>query len=217
MRKLVALFSIMLIVIAFGCASLSELVTPADKDIDAIKYTVDAGVAEPNEYDGYFNLYKSGKLMQDVDTAYILNRQELEQAVEREDTIHSIHARNTLRNDKVAAQREEALFGETGLIPMIAGIAGFSGLSGVIGLMRKRPGDITKVEMESAINTATGKSKEELSVKERQFIQVVKGVQEFMNTEERLDGDYVLALVESMNKHQDKDTQAAVAVVKKTV
>jgi len=74
--------------------------------------------------------------------------------------------------------------------------------------------------MEQALATATGKTTAELSVKEKQFIQLVKGVQVFMddhqNTTDNKEAVMIKRLKIAMDAKQDIDTQAAVAVVKKT-
>jgi len=182
MKKVViALVSLILIAAGIGCStSLSYLITPADKDQDAVNYAVEAGVAEPNEYKGYFNLDKAIKLMKDVSIAYTIRKQKLVQALEREETTHSILSETTKANRDVALEREEALFGPTGILSVGLTLAGISG-AGVLGLMRKRPGDVTPQEMQNVLAEATGRKQEELTVKEKQFTQLVKGVQTFVN------------------------------------
>ena len=50
------------------------------------------------------------------------------------------------------------------------------GLAGFIGLMRKRPGDVTPEELKKAV----GGQEAELTARERQFAELVKGVQRFL-------------------------------------
>lgn len=211
MRKVIVLLSIMMIIAGVGCAALSEWATPADKDKAAIKYVTDSGVAEPQEYEGYFNLYKSRKLTKDVDTTYVLNKQELEQALAREDTQHNIHHGNAYANQRVSEQREEAIFGKEGLLTLSLSMLGMGGLGGFVGLMRKRPGDVTPAEMEQAITQATGKTSAALSVKEKQFVQLVKGIQDYIKIAPQASVDDLKA---KLSKHQDADTQVAVAAAK---
>ena len=214
MKTIVAVISIMLIVIGLGCAALSSYVTPAEIDKDAVEYAVDSGVAEEEDYGGYPNLVKADRLDKDVDAAHSTVQLSLQQQVQKDDLDYSIHKGVVSTNLITANQREEMLFGETGLLSLGASMAGFGTLTGLIGLMRKRPGDVTKPEMEQALAAATGKTAEELSTKQRQMIQLVKGVQAFMETTNEFE---VKSLKTAMDIAQDKDTQAAVAVIKKTV
>jgi len=215
MKIVIAILSVVLIVIGMGCAALSQCVTPAEVDKDALRYAVDAGVTELSDYNAWYpNLAEAERLVRDVDAANLLNQQELQHLMEKDNAQYSIHRGVTINNRQVGQQREEMLFGETGLLSLGLSMAGFGSLTGLLGLMRKRPGDITKPEMEQALATATGKTAEELSLKQKQMIQLVKGVQAFMNI---TDEPEVQALKNAMNSAQDKDTQAAVAVIKKTV
>ena len=135
--------------------------------------------------------------------------------MEKDVTQHGIHQKVTTINQQVAVQREKAWFGETGLLSLGLSMMGAGSAAGLLGLICKRPGDITAPEMEQAMATATGKTKEELSVKKKQFAQLIKGVQAFINARsDSVTSDQIKAC---MNASQDQDTQAAVAVIKKTV
>jgi hypothetical protein len=182
-KAVILIISVILLLAGIGCStSLSYLLTPAPIDRDAVEYVEAAGIAEPNEYNGYGNLAKAQRLMRDVNIAHTLNQEELAQAVQRDNTQHSIHSATTKANNDVGMEREKALFGPTGLISMGMTLAGVSGV-GLLGLLRKRPGDVTPVEMQSALAEATGRTQEELTSKEKQFTQLVKGVQSFMNVQ----------------------------------
>jgi len=216
MKTVLAILSIMLIVIGMGCATLSSLITPAEVDKDALRYAIDAGVTGLSDYNAWYpNLAEAERLVKDVEAANLLNQQELQHLIERDNTQYGIYRGVTISNRQVGQQREEMLFGETGLMSLGLSMAGFGSLTGLLGLMRKRPGDITKPEMEQALATATGKTTEELSLKQKQMIQLVKGVQAFMDV--NTGTPEVQELKTAMNSAQDKDTQAAVAVIKKTV
>ena len=218
LRTIIVLLSLIAIVTGLGCATYSHLITPAEVDRDALRYAVDAGVADYNDYDAWYpNLDEATRLKGDVDSAHILKQQELQHKMEKDTTQYGIHQKVTTTNYQAAVQREEIWFGEKGIFSMILPMIGLSGATGVLGLMRKRPGDITKPEMEQALATATGKTSAELSLKEKQFVQVVKGVQAYMDKPEYVNSTEREDLVTELNKAQDKDTQAAVAVVKKTV
>jgi len=226
MKKVFAIIMLLLIVGGCGTATLSEYITPADIDSAAVNYVTQAGVAEPKEYDGYPSLYKAKKLVEDVDVTYVLNTQELTQALQREETNHSIFIGTTKANYQSGLQRADALFGETGLLSMGLSIIGAGGFAGILGLMRKRPGDITPQEMQSALGDATGRTTAELSAREKQFTQVVKGVDELKNIykeQTKTDSnatvkvaDLLTAMKTVFDSNQDTDTQQAVAVAVKS-
>jgi len=216
LRTVVILISLLMVTAGLGCAALSALVTPGDVDRGSLQYAIDAGVADQNDYNAWYpNLDEATRLKRDVDTAHVVNQEKLRHLIEKDITQHGIHQKVTTSNFVAGQHREEALFGEKGLFSMGLSLAGFGGLTGMLGLMRKRPGDITKPEMEQALATATGKTSAKLLSREKQLIQVVRGVQAFINSGQA--GSDVALLKSEMNAAQDKDTQAAVAVIKKTV
>ena len=218
MKTLIVIASIMLMVVGLGCAALSSYVTPAEVDQNALRYAINAGVAELSNYDAWYpNLAEVKRLAGDVDSAHNTIQLSLQQQAQKDDLDYSIHKDVVSTNLVTANQREEILFGETGLMSLGLSMAGFGGLTGLLGLMRKRPGDITRPEMEQALATATGKTTEELLVKEKQMIQLVNGVQAYRNSLTDGGGGSMTQLKSCMNSAQDKDTQAAVAVIKKTV
>jgi len=213
MKKVIAVLCLMLM--AAGCASmsLSEWLTPGEVDSDAVKYVVEAGVAKPEEYDGYGNLYKAVKLRKDVEISHKFNIQDIEHLAEEENLVYSVYSDTTSTNAIVAQQREEAIFGEEGLLSLGLTIAGFGGLTGLLGLMRKRPGDMTKEDYENALATTNGKTVAELSLKEKQFCQLVKGVQSFLDSS-TVNPLPAKQLKEALSKTTDEDTRKAVAVAK---
>ena len=213
-NSIIMFVSLMMVVAGLGCAALSHYITPADIDKKAVGYVVEAGVADGNDYGGYGNLVKATKLMKDVDVAHILNRQELDQAIEREDTDHSIHKQSTNINHQMGVQREEALFAEKGILSMGLTMAGFGGFTGLLGLMRKRPGDVEPAEVQRVVADATGQTVAELEAKNKQLFQVVKGVQIFMDSYADKDKDMILALKDSLDRVQDADTKKTVATLK---
>lgn len=217
MKTLIVTLSLMLVIAGLGCATLSTYVTPAKIDRGAVDYAVDAGVAEPNDYDGYPNLLKAGNLQNDVDSAHSVIQLSLQQQAQKDDLDYSIHRDTASSNYTIGVQREEMLFGEKGLLTLGLSMAGFGTLTGLVGLMRKRPGDVTTAEMEQTVAQATGKTTEELSTKERQMIQLVKSVQAFRDTFKRTNPDTIAAMDTILNEKQDTDTRITVAKIKKTV
>jgi len=217
MKTVAIVFSIVLMVSGIGCVALSSYITPADLDGKAVQYVVDAGIAELTDYKAWYpNLALAKRLPKDLTAANLLNQQVLQQMMDKDNTVYNIFRGTTVLNRNVALEREEALFGESGLVSLGLGMLGFGGFTGLLGLMRKRPQDITKDEMENAVATIQSKTKEELSLKEKQMIQLVKGVQMFIDGDKTpVSGGKVLK--NYMNVALDKDTQAAVAVIKKTV
>lgn len=215
LRTIVIILSAIMVVAGISCTIVSQQATPAEVDRNALRYAVDAGVADFNDYDAWYpNMAEAIRLMEDVEAAYSVIQLRIQQVAEKNDLEYSIHTKTTQNNFKIAQQREEALFGEKGLLSMGLGLLGMGSLTGTLGLMRKRPQDITKVEMEQALALATGKTSTELSVKEKQFVQLVKGVQNFMGTLDGLPATKT-NLKSILSQTQDADTQAAVALVKK--
>lgn len=213
--------SLVLIMLGLGCTALSHYITYAEIDRDAVEYAVDAGVADVNDYDSWWpNIVLVEQLERDVDGGHKIIQLNLKQLIQKDDLEYSIHKDTVSHDLAIALERENLLFGETGLLSLGLSMAGFGGLTGLLGLMRKRPGDITAPEMEQALASATGKTSAELSSKEKQFVQLVKGVKVFMDEYEDStdDKDIVIlkALKTAMNAKQDDDTKAAVAVVKIT-
>ena len=221
MKKLLVLVSLVCIMLGMGCVAASQLLTYANIDQDAVDYAVVAGVADVNDYDSWWpNIVMVERLEKDVDAGHNVIQLHLEQLIQKDNLTYSIH-KDVVANDKaVSLQREKLLFGDTGLLSMGLSMMGFGSLTGLLGLMRKRPGDITTPEMESALASATGKTSAELSAKEKQFVQLVKGIQVFMDeykdTNDNKEAVMLKALKTALNAKQDADTQAAVAVVKKT-
>jgi len=211
----IGLLAVILLAVALGCAAVSELVTPATVDKKAVNYAAEAGVIDANEFAGYGNLYKANRLKDAVDTAFQVKSLSIKQMQERNELDYNALNEVVTANRVTAMQREEALFGEKGILPLAAGLLGFGGLTGAIGLMRKRPGDITPVEMEQAVVQATGETNAELAAKVRQLTEVVKGVKTFMDKHPKGDaiGDELRAALAAI---QSADTRAEVAVIKAT-
>jgi len=131
----------------------------------------------------------------------------LEQLQEKNSLDYSLLNDVVVKNLEVANAREEMLFSETGLLSMGLGLAGFGGLGGLLGLMRKRPGDWTKDEVDNALADANI----ETTKKESQIYELVKGVQEFINAGKGEELKSVLA------KNQSADTKKTVATIKATL
>lgn len=219
MKKVIVILSVLLMLGGLGCAALSQLITPAEVDRAALKYAIDAGVAEPNDYNAWYpNLDEATRLKDDVDSAHIVNQEGLQHLIEKDVTRHGIHQKVTTRNRISGIQREELLFGETGILSLGLSMIGAGGFAGVLGLMRKRPGDVTPQELEQTVVSATGKTAEELSAKQKQFVQVVSGIQKFMDTYKDTSDNKEAVMLKEMkilcNATQDIDTRQAVAVAK---
>lgn len=199
-----------------GCIAISKLITPADLNTKAVEYVISAEVAEPNDFVGYPNLAKLEKLQQDIDIAYTVTQFDLQQQADRNDLDYNICKGTVDRDLEIANQREELLFGESGLLSLGLGLAGFGGLTGYIGLMRKRPGDVTPQEKEQLLADVKGKSVEELTQKEKQLVQLVTGAQKFIETFGGVNPEAAASLKMCMNESQDTDTKIAVASIKAT-
>jgi len=193
-----------------GCVAVSKYVTPAPKASEAaLEYGYKAGVLDPNSYRGYANLEKAERLELALESAYNIYTLGLEHATEKHELDYGILAKVAAANTKTGKERETALFSEKGLIPLIAGLAGFGGFTGLIGLMRKRPGDLTPADLQ----TATAQAGIDLGDKERQMHELVVGVSEFMATYDKstVPGG---ALRSALEKATNTDTKQTVAALK---
>jgi hypothetical protein len=210
----VVLVSLIAICGGFGCAALSDYVTPADIDPSAVKYVDEAGVADANEYGGYGNLDKARKLKGDVDVAHGTIQLDLRQKAEKDSMTYAGLRDSVSANYATAVQVEEQLFGPTGLLTMGLSMAGFGTLTGLVGLMRKRPGDVTSAELETAVGQAVGDADWKLTEKQGQFVQLVQGIAKYMASLKDSPAS-MATLKEVLNGTQDTETQVAVDAVKR--
>ena len=210
MKKVIAVVLLAILgLTGLGCVAVSKYATPATVDQAAVKYAAEAGVIDANSYRGYANLEKAERLERALESAYKLYTLGIEQARERHELDYGILAKISAANTKRGQATEAALFSERGLIPLVAGLAGFGGLGGLIGLLRKRPGDITPVEMESALTSAGM----DVQDKERQMLEIVAGVQAFLSKPEVSD-EAKGGLKDSLTMAQSGDTRKVIAALK---
>ena len=214
MKKIVTYVLLAVIGIAMvggiGCATVSDLITPATLDPQAKKYTVKAGVADMNDYAGYANLCKARMLEVNVKSAHEVNTLYYAQLLDKEALDFGILNGVVERNRQKAMALEDSIFNPTtGLLAMGLGFLGLGG-GGVIGLMRKRPGDWEPAEVQDALVDLNV----EVGDKERQFIETVKGVQDFINEHGESDAVIVGSLKSWLTSTQSADTKQAVAVAK---
>lgn len=210
--------SLLCIVIGAGCVALSSKMTPTSVNKKAVKYVIESGVGDANDFEAWWpNLEIALKLDKALDAAYEVNVQKLKQELEREDLKYSIHKDVVGHDVKSGQAREELAFGEKGLLTLGLSMAGFGTLTGFVGLARKRPGDVTHQELEQVVAQTSGKTAAELSEKEKQLVEVVKGVQEFMNTYRTEQPELVTKFKELASKSQDTATQVAIAQIKATL
>jgi len=74
-----------------------------------------------------------------------------------------------------AQQQRDLIFGEEGILTLGLGMLGMGGLAGLAGLMRKRPGDWTKEDVDNAMEAADL----EVEIKGDQIVEIVKGIETF--------------------------------------
>lgn len=224
---LIGIVSLALVVFAFGCASLSEYTTPSRLDKRAIAYAEDAGVIDANDFKGWQNLEKQIRLHAAVDAAFQVNDLALRQMLDKNQLDHSQLADSVSTSLEAARQREQNIFGEKGILPLVAGFFGFGGLGAAIGkFAMKRPGDMTPADLQNIVEPIKG----ELGIKDQQFAQVVTGVERFMKHKDEITSlmskdmdaekrtDAILDLMKTyLGRTQDASTQQEVAKVRATV
>lgn len=210
----VCMIATICIVGGFSCASMSSLLTPARVDKRAVSYADSAGVIDANDFAGYGNLDKANRLKTAVDAAFKVKELSYNQMIEKNQLDYAQLSSVAETNLKSAQSKEEFLFGEGGLLSLGLSMAGFGTLTGLLGLMRKRPGDITTTEMENALAEIKG----EVTVKDQQFLQLVKGIQVFLTAHkvEGADDSSAKELKSALNGVQTAETRQAVASAKVT-
>ena len=210
MRKTIAIMLLLVLgLTGLGCVAVSKYATPAPKASEAaLKYGYEAGILDPNSYRGYANLEKAERLEVALESAYQVYTLGLEHATERHELDYGVLAKVAAANTKKGRATETAFFSEKGIIPLVAGLAGFGGLGSLIGLMRKRPGDITPQDMELALGGAGVKLKD----KERQMLEIVRGIQAHLDT----DPPDAAMLKGHLERKQSADTRVSVAALKVT-
>ena len=210
-RIFIVVSSLIAVIGGLGCAALSYYITPARVDQRAVVYASEAKVVDANDFRGFANLYKAQILTGAVSDAHELNQFQLNQLAQKDnlefDQLNGI----TLTNLQDARQREEQLFGEKGLLSMGLSLAGFGTLTGLLGLMRKRPGDITPEELKQTISG----SEAQVSAREQQIFELVKGVQKFLDIEGQTTAADRLKV--ELAKEQSSETKKLVAQMKTEV
>ena len=201
----IVLLSLVLLAAGFGCMSISEYMTPAELDRSALDYLVRVGQGDLTQYEGYSNLYKAKLLNEAVDDAHEQMQLVYNQLSEKDMLLHNQAKDATSNNLAIANQREEMLFGETGLLTLGLSLAGFGSLTGLVGLMRKRPGDMTPEEIKQVV---AGKESE-LTEKEQQIVELIQGVEDYINTYP----DAALKIKDVLSKRQSAGTKALVGEV----
>jgi len=208
---LISVFSLLAVI---SCSSLSYKITPGKLDPAAVKYVTENGIADPNEYKGYQSLEKVLKLQKDVDITHESILLALKQAKEKENFDYARFKAIVKQYADAALATEDLLFNpQTGVISLGFSLLGMSA-TGVLGLMRKRPGDMTKNDFEQAVATIRQKSTADLTTKDKQFAQLVKGIQKFIVLQNGSNPEVVTELKATLHSEQDEDTRKAVAIVK---
>jgi hypothetical protein len=213
MKKFLVTISLILLMAGVGCIPLSYYITPATIDRKAVVYVTSAGVGDANDFGGYPNLAKAILLDEKVDATYAMKTQEAKHLVENYNLEYSLLKKVTVPNVTTSLEREQSLFGEGGLVSLGLSCLGIGGLGSIIGLMRKRPGDITKEEHQQMLAEVQGKTVAELSEKDKQLVELVMGFEKLKKT---FKGDVHLldTFKTLMNQAQDTSTQVAVAKIK---
>jgi hypothetical protein len=210
----IILICVIAVLAGLGCAALSEYVTPARLEPKAIEYAEKADTIDANSVKGYQNMEKLVRLDAAVDAAHLGNQLFYSQLMEKDALDYSVINGAVAASLTAARNREEALFGETGLLSIGLTAAGFGTLTGLVGLMRKRPQDVTQEEVESILADL----KIELSDKDRQLVELIRGIKAFMDAAPSESGDVVIAeLKKYLSTAQSTDTKIKVAETKATL
>ena len=209
MKKLLAYIVLAAAVIGGGCiGTLSEELSPGRVDKKVVAFNEEAGTGAAADYKGLLwpRLASIKRLRTDFEAAVVVTNQELKHLVEQK-RLQAKILRGVVTNDyNVAAAREEFLFNPTtGALAVGLSLLGV-GAGGYLGLMRKRPQDITPVEME----TALGEVKGEVTNKDRQIIQLVASMKNVIQAQPEANRE---AIVKTLKDGQLPETRTAVKKV----
>lgn len=174
-KKAIAYILLAVILIGSGCiGTISEHLTPGRIDSDVVAYNEAAETGKAEDYKGFLypSLADLKLLSADLDAAIALTEQEIIHLAEQKQLQAKILKGVVTTDVEIAVAREEFLFNPTtGAVAMGLSILGV-GAGGYLGLMRKRPQDVTPVEMERAL----GEVKGEVDDRDRKLIQLVASV-----------------------------------------
>jgi hypothetical protein len=142
-----------------GCANAGLLarVTPARVDRPALCYVGQSNDIHRSNH-LFFSLHDANELKYDIDNTYTKNVFNLQNELEYEHILYSIHSGTVIRAQKEAISLQEDLVGETGILTIAlagAGLAGGGVLGNIMGRRKKRPTDITQEDHEAAIKEAS--------------------------------------------------------------
>lgn len=145
----VIVLSLLCVLGAIGCEAFSYYLTPAATNSKAIEYTGNPS----DEYRSFLypNLADAVKLQADVKSAHELKQLAYKQKIETDGLTYQQINKVVESNRQSAMVFEERMFGESGFISMGLGLIGAGSLGGFLGLLRKRPGDVTPDELQSAV------------------------------------------------------------------
>jgi len=208
MKKVLAYVILVLVLVGSGCVgTLSENLTPANIDEDAVEYVVASGVATADDYDGYPNLAKLKRLQLDIKSAHELNGLELQQLAEKENLKFNLLAGTVATDVEIATIREDLLFDPmTGAVALGLSIFGI-GAGGYLGLLRKRPKDMSPEEVTAAFAEVKG----EVTQKDRAILQLVGQLQKVIDAKPEVERRKYL---EELKAEQLPETRAAVKAAK---
>lgn len=205
-KNVIAYVLLAIVLIGSGCiGTVSEHLTPGRIDRNVVAYNEAAGTGRAEDYKGFLypSLAELKLLSADLDAAIALTEQELVHLAEQKQLEAKI-LKGVVTNDvEIAIARKEFIFNPTtGALALGLSILGV-GAGGYLGLMRKRPQDITPVEMEKAL----GEVKGEVTNKDRQIIQLVASVKNVIEAQPPAAQDEMKTLLKA---GQLPETRAAV-------
>jgi len=210
MKKILAYIVLAVVVIGGGCiGTLSEELTPGRCDPDVVAFNEEAGTGSAKDYKGLlFPSLASVKLLQtDFKAAVAITIQELKQLVEQKRLQIDILNGIVDGDVEIAVARENFLFNPTtGALAIGLSLLGI-GAGGYLGLMRKRPQDITPVEMERALGDVKG----EVDNRDRKIINLVASMKNVIDTAPTPDA--AKSIVEKLKAAQLPETRDAVKSV----
>lgn len=210
MKKLIAYAVLLMVVVGYGCMGpMSEEMTPASIDKDAVVVVEKAGTGSAEDYKGFLfpSLASARKLQKDLQEAIVVTDQELKHLVESKQLQDKILTGSVLNNVQVAEVREDALFNpQGGAIALGLGLLGIPA-AGYLGMLRKRKGDITPEDHEAALAGIKG----EVTEKDRAVLQLVAQMQKVIDAKPQAEREQYL---KELKAEQLPETRAAIKAAK---
>jgi len=206
----VSVLSLVLLVAAMGCALMAEKIAPSNLDRDGISYAEKTGRAEPNEYTGYPSLEKARRLKKDVDAGHQLTQLEIQQMADKDKAEYTLVSNAVASDIADSEEIAQGLFGQDGVLTVLASALGGGALLGYLGLKTRRKGDLTAEEVEVAKQAAAGDAQAKAEAATSQLTELIGRVSKVLTS---VDAETAKSIKGVLGDKQSSALRETVAVV----